>query len=136
LIAACRGQGLDPHYLGFFRCFNSQLYFEAHEVLEELWLPQRRGPNGDFYKGLIQLAGAFVHLQKARSGPALALFKLAESNLRRYPRVHEGLSLAEVLSLIVSWRKRIEGDVNGGGVSLNSANQPWLSLEGSNPHSA
>ena len=28
---------LDPSYVGFFQRFNEQQYFEAHEVLEELW---------------------------------------------------------------------------------------------------
>src|ERR1041385_3444222 len=58
LIEGLRGRELDAHYLGYFECFNRQLYFEAHDVLEELWLTDRNGPNGAFYKGLIQLAGA------------------------------------------------------------------------------
>ena len=73
IVDEFQGQDLDAHYLGYFACFNRQLFFEAHEVLEQIWLPQRHGPNGAFYKGLIQLAGAFVHLQKNRSGPAAAL---------------------------------------------------------------
>ena len=68
------------NYLGYFELFNAQLFYEAHDVLEELWLPIRREPQGDFYKGLIQLAGAFVHLQKNRLRPAAALFKLARTN--------------------------------------------------------
>src|ERR1019366_7026896 len=84
-------QNYDPQYVSFFECFNRQRFFEAHEVLEALWLPQRQGPNGLFYKGLIQLAGAFVHLQKNRLGPAVALFALAQTNLQKYPANHEGL---------------------------------------------
>ena len=83
------GGPFDRHYLGFFHCFNEQLFFEAHEVLEELWLPQRGGPKDLFYKGLIQLAGAFVHVQKGRRQPALALFGLARQNLRRFPNIYE-----------------------------------------------
>ena len=82
MIEGLRGRDLSPYYLGYFACFNQQLYFEAHDVLEELWLVDRKGPDGDFYKGLIQLAGAFVHLQKNRLRPSAALFKLAEANLR------------------------------------------------------
>ncbi len=98
-----RMQNYDPHYLSYFECFNEQRFFEAHEVLEALWLPQRQGPNGSFYKGLIQLAGAFVHLQKNRLGPAVALFKLAQGNLRQYPATHEGLAVNDVLNLIEDW---------------------------------
>src|SRR2546428_12912527 len=77
LIESCQGHDLDAHYLGYFECFNRELFHEAHDVLEELWLAEKHGPNYSFYKGLIQLAGAFVHLQKHRLRPASALFKLA-----------------------------------------------------------
>ena len=36
--------GSDPHsalhpcYQGYFQCFNAQQYYEAHDVLEHLWL--------------------------------------------------------------------------------------------------
>jgi predicted metal-dependent hydrolase len=108
LIEKFRGQELSANYLGYFECFNQQLFYEAHDVLEELWLPDRAGRNGDFYKGLIQLAGAFVHLQKNRLKPAAALFRLAEANLRRYPTDHEKLEVAVVLELIQSWMRELE----------------------------
>jgi hypothetical protein len=98
------------HYLGFFDCFNSGLYYEAHDVLEELWLGQgRQGSNYAFYKGLIQLAGAFVHLQKQRLKPSVALFNLAENNLKLYPETHDGLETGELLELIREWRDAIIG---------------------------
>ena len=99
---------MDAHYLAFFECFNQQLFFEAHDALEGLWLPQRHGPNGAFYKGLIQFAGAFVHVQKQRTGPAAALFKLARTNLKSYPAIHERLSLLEVRSMLEQWLQKIE----------------------------
>ena len=108
MIESFRGQELDAHYLGYFDCFNRQLFYEAHDVLEDLWLPDRQGANGNFYKGLIQLAGAFVHLQKNRLRPAAALFKLAQANLEKYPRVHEQLDLAVVLELIADWLMHLE----------------------------
>src|SRR6266571_1147204 len=103
-----RGRGLDAHYLGYVDCFHRQLFYEAHDVLEELWLADRRGPDGDFYKGLIQLAGAFVHLQKARLGPAVALLNLSQGYLKKYPVVHHQLDLAAVFRVIAHWRERIE----------------------------
>ena len=103
----CAQDNYDPHYLGYFECFNRQRFFEAHEVLEALWLPQREGPNGSFYKGLIQLAGAFVHWQKNRPGPAVALFKLAQTNLRKYPANHEGLNVENVLVMTDKWLSQL-----------------------------
>ena len=103
MVKAAGDNKLDPHYLGYFDCFNRQLFFEAHDVLEHIWLQDKQGPNGSFYKGLIQLAGAFVHLQKNRLRPAAALFKLALTNLEKYPPRHEGLNLAKARSLIQKW---------------------------------
>ena len=108
LIERCRGQDLDAHYLGFFECFNRGLYFEAHEVLEQLWLPHRHGPKHAFYQGLIQLAGAFVHLQRNRPRPAASLFKLARANLQNYPDTFEHLDLAVVRRLIETWLGQLE----------------------------
>jgi hypothetical protein len=99
---------LNPYYYGYFDHFNRGLFYESHDVLEQLWLKDRHGPNGDFYKGLIQLAGAFVHLQKERLRPAAALFKLAAANLRKYPSHHEHLEIVAVLKLIEHWLGRLE----------------------------
>jgi predicted metal-dependent hydrolase len=128
MIESFRGQKLDAHYLGYFDCFNRQLFYEAHDVLEDLWLPDRDGVNGDFYKGLIQLAGAFVHLQKKRLRPSAALLKLAQANLEKYPLSHEQLDLQIVLGLITNWLRQLEADdfmVN----PLSAANVPRLMLQ-------
>ena len=107
-IEQFQGRELDAHYLGYFDCFNRQRFYEAHDVLEELWLADRRGPDGDFYKGLIQLAGAFVHIEKNRAGPAAALFRLAQANLEKYPPHHRQLNLRTVLTLMADWSRRLE----------------------------
>ena len=127
MIESFRGQNLDAHYLGYFDCFNRQLFYEAHDVLEDLWLPDRHGANGNFYKGLIQLTGAFVHLQKNRLRPAAALFKLAKTNLEKYPALHEQLDLPIVLRLIAEWLQQLE--VNDFTVNpLSAATVPRLVL--------
>lgn len=104
---------LDPQYVGFFERFNQQLFYEAHEVLEPLWLAQRRETDGAFYKGLIQLAGAFVHLQKGRLQPATALLRLSHANLQLYPAVHQQLDLTAVLALIRAWQGKLEAGYCG-----------------------
>jgi len=107
------GGDLDPHYAGYFDCFNRQQFYEAHDVLEELWLQDRKGATGDFYKGLIQLAGAFVHLQKHRPQPAIALLNLAETNLSRYAPRCERLDVTQTCELIANWRTRIRSGTAG-----------------------
>ena len=109
LIESCQGRELSAHYLGYFECFNRQLFYEAHDVLEELWLADgKTGANYGFYKGLIQFAGAFVHLQKGRLRPAAALFKLSRSYLEKYPSPHQQLDVAHVLALGAQWVEWLE----------------------------
>ena len=127
LIAAFEGNKLDAHYLGFFECFNRQLFFEAHEVLEELWLKERGQARDLFYKGLIQLAGAFVHVQKGRLGPAAALFRLAQKNLGHYLPVYEELELNPVVGLIDDWLGKV-ASAAGNAQGLNDFEFPILSL--------
>ncbi len=108
IISRFQGRDLEAHYLGYFECFSHGLFYEAHDVLEELWLAERQGPDGAFYKGLIQLAGAFVHLQKGRLRPAAALFKLARTNLQKYPATHHRLDLGGALAMIEKWLRELE----------------------------
>src|SRR3954469_6872395 len=74
-----------PYYRAFFQCWNEQRYYEAHDVLEQVWLNTDTSDD-NFFKGLIQGAGAFVHLQKnfehpthpkhsRRLAPAVRLFQ-------------------------------------------------------------
>lgn len=108
LMARAGAGGPKGPYMAYFYFFNRQEFYEAHDVLEALWLKERQGPNNDFYKALIQVAGAFVHLQKGRVKPAVSLFKLARSYLEKYPRRHEGLSVEQVLEMIDGWVERLE----------------------------
>ncbi len=109
--------GIDRHYAGYFRCFNAQLYYEAHDVLEEVWLPIRGTPQAKYYQGLIQMAGAFVHLQKGRLGPGARLFALALANFEPYPARHAGIDLDALRALCREKRQAIVDS----GETLN----PW-----------
>jgi len=112
------GADYSPYYLAYFDCFNRQEYYEAHDVLEHLWL-KGKDENYAFYKGLIQLAGAFVHLQKQRARPdhpkdgrrlhpAVRLFALAEKNLAPYGPRHLGVDIGRVLALAHDYAGRIK----------------------------
>jgi hypothetical protein len=124
---------LDPRYLGFFDCFNRQHFFEAHEVLENLWLTERGGPRDQFFRGLIQIAGAFVHLQKGRLAPAASLFRLAQANLRPYSPVFERLEMAHVHQLIDECLESLE--LNSCPNNHLSSNRPrlWLNTQACSP---
>lgn len=116
-----------PFYRAFFHCWNEQRYYEAHDVLEQLWL-KTKSSDADYFKGLIQAAGAFVHLQKRfehpshakyskRLPPAVRLFRLAERNLSRFGPRHHGLDVAGFCQLLQECADRI--------VASDYKTNPW-----------
>ena len=116
-----------PCYVGFFRCWNEQRYYEAHDVLEHLWL-RTKSEDADYFKGLIQAAGGFVHLQKQharpthpkdgrRMYPAVRLFRLAEKNLSPFGPLRHRLNVAQLLALI---REQTNAIIEG-----NYRENPW-----------
>jgi len=117
-VAHLAGQGRDARYLGYFECFNAGQFYEAHDVLEDLWLETRCQPDADFYKALIQLAGGFVHLTMhenskwpaagPRLRPAHRLLGKARNYLKNYPNPHHGLDLPAVFQLIDHWKSHLE----------------------------
>lgn len=117
-LESSRGGRYHPCYAGFFECFNKGEYYEAHDVLEHLWL-ECRDADRSFYQGLIQIAGAFVHLKKQRGRPChptdgrrlrpgFRLFLLAEKNLTPFAPIHLGLDVEAVLAMCSEWRGLIE----------------------------
>jgi predicted metal-dependent hydrolase len=117
----------NPYYLAFFRCWNKQQYYEAHDVLEQLWL-NTKSPDADYFKGLIQAAGAFVHLQKQfeyplhakhsrRLPPATRLFQLASKNLGNFKPRHHGLNVSAFCQLLSRYADEI--------VTSDYKTNPW-----------
>ncbi|MBI3306615.1 MAG: DUF309 domain-containing protein [Candidatus Omnitrophica bacterium] len=80
----------------FCRLFNEEKFFEAHEVLELLWR-KTSDQNRDFYHGLIQIAAAFVHIQKSTPQGAHELFQKASVYLQKYPAVYENFPLQKLM---------------------------------------
>ena len=136
LVRELEGRGVDrgainlidhPYYLAFFKCWNEQRYYEAHDVLEQVWL-NKDSDDDDFFKGLIQAAGAFVHLQKRfehpshakhgkRLAPAVRLFRLAEKNLSSFAPKHHGLDVAALCLLLRSYAEQV--------ISSDYSINPW-----------
>jgi predicted metal-dependent hydrolase len=108
------------YYAAFFQLWNAQKYYEAHDVLEQLWLVEKNEEMARFYQALIQAAGAFVHLQKnfqypshskhsRRLPPAMRLFVLALQNLEGLPNEFRALDLVRFRKLLRRYRDEIVG---------------------------
>ena len=62
------------------RLFNEERFWEAHEVLEEIWHPAR-GEDRNLIQGLILTAAAFVHYQKDEASVCISILGRALEKL-------------------------------------------------------
>lgn len=85
-------------FLRYVELFNAGDYFEAHEVLEDLWV-MTTGEERAFYKGLIMLAVGLLHAQRGNKRGAKGVLEGALAHLADYPPLHGGLDRAEAVAL-------------------------------------
>lgn len=81
-------------YFRYFVLFNNRDFFEAHEVLEDLWVVEVE-PLRTYYKGLIQAAVAICHWQRGNHSGARKLHRSAMAYLAPYPEQFEGFALGD-----------------------------------------
>ncbi len=111
----------------FIRLFNSKDFFEAHEVLEDLWI-ETEGERKDFYKGLIQCAVAFIHLERGNYRGAKKLYRTSCGYLNRYPGEQEGINIDQLLLEFQDFFDTIvsEAEERGIPMDLQTAKTPSL----------
>jgi predicted metal-dependent hydrolase len=80
--------------------FNTGLYWEAHEVWEEEWTPERRGPDSGFYKGLIQVSAGCLHYTRHNRRGAVNKWRSGAEYLRPYLPAHRGVLLAPLVAAV------------------------------------
>ncbi|MFD1427346.1 putative metal-dependent hydrolase [Kroppenstedtia sanguinis] len=83
-----------PLYYRFFQCYHAGLYWEAHEVLEELWQTRRQD---DFYHGLIQVAALMHQLKRGKVRGARKLATTAVGYLGPFSPEKDGVNVEAVL---------------------------------------
>ena len=84
------------HYQEGIELFNKGAYFDAHEVLEDVW---RAASEHDkrFLQGLIQIAVAFHHYGNGNLRGARSVLRRACLNLSQYPGDYGGVDLASLM---------------------------------------
>jgi uncharacterized protein len=78
--------------------FNAGRYWDAHEVWEEEWKPERNGPDAGFYKGLIQVAAGCLHYTRHNRRGAVNKWRSGADYLRPYLPEHRGVRLAPLVA--------------------------------------
>ena len=97
-----------PRLLRGVELFNSGRYWEAHEVWEEEWTPDRKGPDSGFYKGLIQIAAGCLHYTRRNRRGAVNKWRSGADYLRPYLPRHMGLLIAPLVESVDGFLVRIE----------------------------
>lgn len=90
-----------------FVLFNERHFFEAHEVLEDVWHRERGEPRL-FLQGLIQVCAGFHHFQNGNPRGAAELLQRGTDKLRKYPGQYLGLDAARLIAEVDACRGRIE----------------------------
>ncbi len=89
------------------RLFNERYFFEAHEVLEDVW-HRDRGPSRLFLQGLIQVCAGFHHYQNGNPRGAAELLQRGSDKMRRYPDEYLGLDAKALLARVDACRTAVE----------------------------
>lgn len=86
--------------------FNQHSFFEAHEVLEDVWRAAPE-PERKFLQGLIQVAVALHHHSRGNLVGCRSLLDRARRNLGTYPAEYGGVDLGALLQSVDRWREAL-----------------------------
>ena len=115
--------GFDPVQEGI-RLFNEEYFFEAHEVLEDLW-KREHGKSKLFLQGLIQICAAYHHFQNGNLIGAETLLERGAQKMRSYPADYLSIDTAKLLAHVDRDRERI-GKMQRGEVDQKSLEFPRI----------
>lgn len=89
--ACCQGQ-LHPQAVIGLELFNAGEFFEAHEALETAWRDEA-GPVRELYRGILQIAVAYVHILRGNYEGAVKVFVRSRTWLDPFPDSCRGIDL-------------------------------------------
>jgi|SRR6516165_1687022 len=100
------GDVSHPNFLQGIKLFNSASFFEAHEVLEDVWR-ESVGPEKKFLQALIQIAVGLHHHSRGNPRGARSLLARATRNLEPYPEVFASVRLAPLRKALLGWNRAL-----------------------------
>jgi predicted metal-dependent hydrolase len=89
--------------------FNGGRYWDAHEAWEHEWMPDRKGPDAGFYKGIIQVAAGCLHYGRRNRRGAVNKWTSGARYLRPYLPAHNGVELASLVNAVDGYLAAMEG---------------------------
>lgn len=98
----------DPRWSRGVELFNREEFFDAHEVVEEVW-QEIDGPEREFLKGFIQAAVCLEHHRRGNLRGFRSVAATASVYLRRAGPSRGGLDVAGLATDLEAFRSRAEG---------------------------
>ena len=118
-IDECHGK-LHPQAIVGLELFNRGEFFESHEALETAWRDEP-GPVRELYRGILQVAVAYLHIKRGNYVGARKMFRRCRPWLEPFPDTCRGINLGKL--------KRDYQIVESNMVRLGPANIKHLNLE-------
>jgi predicted metal-dependent hydrolase len=106
LSADCRGRPSALALKGI-ELFNQQAYFEAHEELELAW-GEETGPVRELYRGILQVAVAYLQIERRNYKGALKMFLRLRQWLDPLPDECLGVNVARLRQEALDARAALE----------------------------
>jgi len=86
---------LHPRAVEGLRLFNAGEYFEAHEALEEAWR-QEKGIIRDLYRGILQIAVAYLHVRRGNYAGAIKVHSRSQKWLEDWSSICRGIEVGRL----------------------------------------
>jgi predicted metal-dependent hydrolase len=102
----CAGE-LSPRAIKGIELFNEQAYFEAHEELELAWM-EESGPVRELYRGILQVAVAYLQITRQNYRGALKMFLRLRQWLDPLPGICRGVDVARLRQEALAARAALE----------------------------
>jgi len=105
--------------------FNRQMYFECHDLLEELWLSAPRADKA-FYQGILHIAVGVYHYSGNNFKGAFSQLGKAEERLKVYGSSYRGVDLTTLLDQARQVRVEAEQILAGRSAARQKLVYPFL----------
>jgi uncharacterized protein len=93
--------------------FDDRMYWEAHEVWEEVWRMRKGRPDRDFLKGIIQGAAGMWHATQGNYKGAVSVLSRAVDYLEPYRPAKDGIDVerlsAALARVVAACRAALDG---------------------------
>lgn len=117
--------GYDSDYLEFIALFNEGQYEACNSSLIGLW---QRNPTNKFYKGLIQMSGAYHHWETESLFWAEDMFASAHNMLAQYAPRYQGLDITSLLRDLQQCNRVAQIARERGGKEMAEVSMPRIQL--------